>query len=419
METKFYNKIVDENIYLKKLSNNIKCYIIPKKGYVEKQAMFAVNYGSNDNNFEIGGKKYNMPKGIAHFLEHKLFEEKDIDIFEEFSKIGGNVNAFTNCTSTSYYFNCTENFDKNLKLLLNFVSNPYFTEENVEKEKGIITQEIRMYDDDPMWQVYFNMLDNMYINHPVKYSIAGDAKSINEITKDMLYECYNNFYSQSNSILVCCGDLENDSIYKIAEDNLNLNNSDKIKRIYGNESDEVKQNIVEKNMEIDRPFFNLGFKETDFSLPIEKRICETKILLDIMFGESSSFFEKLYNKGIIDNSFSFQYFSGLSFGCSILSGFSDNPKEIQKYIINEVKETLNKGIDESVFLRAKNKSIGRFIRGFNFIDSIASSQIDYFAKNIEIFDIIEQYQHMDLKDLSKRLQQHFNEDKLVLSIIKP
>lgn len=419
MDNIFNNSIINQDIFLNELSNNIRCYIIPKKGFLEKQAMVSISYGSADNEFNSDGIDYKMPCGIAHFLEHKLFEEKNINIFEEFSKLGSNVNAFTNFTTTAYYFNCIDNFDKSLELLLKFVSNPYFTEENVEKEKGIIAQEIKMYEDDPNWCVYFNLLDSMYFNNPVKYNIAGNIESINEITKDMLYDCYNTFYSGINTAVVCCGDVDKDSICSQTEKFLNLNNKKNIKRIYGEEPKKVRKKYTEKKMQVERLLFNIGFKETDFDSSIVDRICETKMLMEIILGESSELYEKLYIKGIIDNSFSFEYTNGLSYGCSIFSGNTKNVDELEKYLLEEIENLKNTGISENVFERIQRKCIGRFIRGFNFIDTIASSQVDYFTKQFELCDIINKYENINIDNLMDRLKTHFNQDLLSVSTIIP
>jgi len=414
-------KIMIDKVLYKKLISDVKCYIIPKAGYIEKQAMVAVNYGSINNSFEVDGQIFDFPKGTAHFLEHKLFEDEHINVFEEFSKLGASVNAFTNFNTTAYYFNCNDNFDKSFKLLLDFVSKPYFTDENVEKEKGIIKQEIKMYEDDFSWQVYFNMLNTMYFNNPVKYNIAGNIKSINDINKEVLYKCYESFYTLNNSVVICCGDFDEkeiDNIINTIDKNLKFKKSSNVKKIYDEEPDKVKNEYVENKMTVDKPIFNIGFKENVFSCDILKKMCASKILLDIIMGESSDLFNKLYNDNIVDNSFSYEYLNGINFGASIVSGISENPIKVKEILINEIYNLKNNGIEDNHFKRIKLKHIGRFIRGFNSIDAIVTTQADLFTKNINIEDVYKMYKNISLEDIYSRLQA-LDKNLMVLSVIKP
>jgi len=414
-------KIMIDKVLYKKLISGVKCYIIPKAGYIEKQAMVAINYGSINNSFEIDGQIFDFPKGTAHFLEHKLFEDEHINVFEEFSKLGANVNAFTNFNTTAYYFNCNDNFDKSFKLLLDFVSKPYFTDKNVEKEKGIIKQEIKMYEDDFSWQVYFNMLDTMYFNNPVKYNIAGDIKSINDINKEVLYKCYESFYTLNNSAVICCGDFDEkeiDNIIDSVNKNLKLKKSSNVKKIYDDEPNKVKSEYIENKMLVDKPIFNIGFKENVFSCDILKKICASKILLDIIMGESSDLFNKLYNENIVDNSFSYEYLNGINFGASIISGISENPIKVKEILVNKIYNLKDNGIEDTHFKRIKLKHIGRFIRGFNSIDAIVTTQADLFTKDINIEDVYKMYKDIYLEDIYSRLQA-LDKNLMVLSVIKP
>ncbi len=420
METIQYNELIHENVHCNVLSSGIKCYIIPKTGFVEKQAMFAVNYGSTDNRFLVGDKLVESPEGVAHFLEHKLFEEKEGNAFDKFSALGGSVNAFTNFSSTAYYFNTTEKFHENYQLLMNFVSNPYFTDENVEKEKGIISQEINMYADNPMWRIYFNMLEAMYHVHPVRQNIAGTIPSIQSIHKDILYHCYQNFYTPSNAVVFCVGDIVPNEIYDMTEQHLRIKPTEEtITRVYGEEPDTIVNDHTEMTMNIDRPLFHFGFKDTDFSTLILKKSSATKILLDMLAGESSPLYETLYEKGLIDGSFSYEYFNGVTYGCSIFSGFSNNVMEVKKYLLEEIHRYAQNGFDNDTFLRIQRKHIGRFIKGFNSIDAIASGGIDYFSKNVGILDAIDSYVYLTIDDITQRLKDHFVEANMVTSLILP
>lgn len=233
-----YNERIDEKMLLQELDNGLKVYIMPKRGYTKQFAIFATHFGSNDSKFIAPGDTdvTEVPDGVAHFLEHKMFEEEEGSIFEQFSKLGASANAYTNFTTTAYLFASTENFYENLKLLVKFVQNPYFTDENVEKEKGIIAQEIRMYQDDPNWKVYFNALEALYHVHPVRKDIAGTIESISQINKEILYKCYYTFYHPENMVLFAVGDIDIDKTLDIIKENMRQDKKQgKIKRIYPKE----------------------------------------------------------------------------------------------------------------------------------------------------------------------------------------
>ncbi|NLY44653.1 MAG: insulinase family protein, partial [Tissierella sp.] len=262
-----YNETIDEKILYTVSNKGIKVFFMPKKGYTKKYAVFSTDYGSIDNGFVPVGEseKIEVPEGIAHFLEHKLFEEEESDVFESFSNIGAQVNAYTNFNQTSYLFYSTDNFYEGLNLLIDFVQNPYLTDENVEKEKGIIAQEIMMYEDNPGWKVYFNLLRAMYHNHPIRIDIAGTVESINTIDKETLYRTYNTFYNPSNMVLFIVGDLSFDEIVKVVNESEKKfeHNEAEIQRIFPEEPDEIKDRIVEEKMMTSMPLFYMGFKDTD------------------------------------------------------------------------------------------------------------------------------------------------------------
>lgn len=414
----FYERginLIDKIIY--KNIDGIKLCFIEKKDYVEKQAMIAFNYGSAENIFIKDNEEISLPPGIAHFLEHKMFEDEEYNVFEVFNKYGGNVNAFTNFSTTAYYFTCVENFNENFKELLKFVSRPYFTEENVEKEKGIIEQEIKMYDDSPYWKVYFNLIGIMYDkDDPITKDIAGGVSDIKKIDKDMLYTCYNNFYTKDNAIIIVCGDI--DDLEKI-EDNIlqNLKINEKKSAII-KQFNKISQNSVEnveKDMKIKQKIFNIGFKDVVKCGKIEKQIISNKILLDIIFGTSSKFYEEMYNNGIIDNSFGFDYNCVQANKFYTFSGVSNKPKDLQEYIKKEIKKFKQNGIREEDFNRIKNKQIGEFIKQFNFINSIVSMEADFFSHGFNIPEYFENIKNVKFEDVKKGLEQ-FNEDAY-LSVI--
>ncbi len=419
MEKEFYIDLADEKFYENTFENGLKCFVFPKKNFFEKQVTFAVNYGSVDNIFYEDNKIKEEPRGIAHFIEHKLFEQEDYNVFEEFSKNGATSNAFTNFNTTAYYFNCTENFKKNCGILFDFVSKPLFTEENVKKEKDIISQEIKMYDDDPDWKIYFNMLKNMYFEHNIKNDIAGTVDSIKNITHKALYENYNNFYNYENSVIVCAGDFDRKELYSSILENLKLNEKDNnVKKILFNEKDEIANGFIAEKMNIERTMFNFGIKDVFKKFSISDRILSVKILLDIICGESSELYERLYEKRLIDKSFSYAYTCGRDYGFAIISGFSESSEIVGEFLLDEVVKLKKSGIDKKLFELIKNKHIGRFIQGFNSIDGIVSAQVDFFTKNITLFDYCESLKNISIDDVEKTLYELFCENNIVLSLIE-
>lgn len=405
-----------DNIIYENINGTILAFV-PKRKFMQKQAMICFKYGSIHNNIIIDKESINLPPGIAHFLEHKMFEKKNYNVFDTFNKLGGNINAYTNFLSTSYYFNCIDNFYENFNELLNLVSNPYFTNENVEKEKGIIEQEIKMYDDDPYWRVFFNLMCIMYNkDNPITNDIAGSVEDIKSINKNMLYQCYNNFYTKDNCIIICCGDIDDkikieDSILKRL--NINDKKTGIIKRY--EEKDKNNSKYVEKKMEINQKIFNIGFKNLQKNVTIFDKVVCNKILLDIIFGKSSLFYEKLYNKGIIDDTFGFDFNNFNENASYIFSGISKEPKDIIKYINEEINTFKNKDFIKGDFERIKNKHIGSFIRKFNVIDNIVSMEGDYFSNGFCVKDYYNFLQNVTLKDIQESLN-YFDNDAY-LSVI--
>ena len=420
------NKKINEKLFYTETKNGLKIFFMPKKGYTKKHAIFSTDYGSIDNIFIPikENKPYQVPEGIAHFLEHKLFEEPDSNIFEKFSKMGADVNAFTNFNQTSYLFTSTEYFYENLELLIKFVQNPYFTDENVEKEKGIIAQEIKMYEDSPNWRVFFNLLKAMYINHPVKIDIAGTVDSIQTINKELLYKSYNTFYHPSNMVLFIIGDLSFDEIIKT------VNKSEKefsdvdneINRILPKESKEIKEKLIEEKMMTSTPLFYMGFKDIDLGYKgresVKKDIV-TNIMLDVLFGSSSVFYNKLYDEGIIDASFGSYYTGKETYGHSLVFGQSSNPEKVYDRIVEFTKKPVDEVLKEDNFNRIKRKELGNFLLSLNSIEAIAHNFTDLYFNDFLFIDYFELLEEIRYSDIIDRYKSHLCEENLVLSIIRP
>ncbi|QZY57194.1 EF-P 5-aminopentanol modification-associated protein YfmH [Crassaminicella profunda] len=420
------SKLLKEKMILKELPNGLKVFFMPKEGYTKQYAIFATNYGSNESEFVIPGESEatKVPDGIAHFLEHKLFEEPEGSIFDKFSELGSNVNAYTNFTSTCYLFSSTDRFYENLEVLMNFVQSPYFTDENVEKEKGIIGQEIKMYEDNPNWKVFFNGLKAMYHHHPVRVDIAGTVESISKITKEDLYKCYNTFYDPSNMIVFIVGDVDQTKAFSIIEKLQKKQEKIEkgIERIYPEEPEEIVQNIIEEKLDVSIPLFNIAFKDVDNGLsPKEllKKDIGTKILLDMLFGKSSDLYKTLYEEGLINDTFENEYTGEKDYAYSMLGGESKNPKKVLEAVLSHIQKLKSIGLNKEDFERIKKKHIGQHLSYYNSVEFIATTFVSYYFKGINIFDYVEDLKNIEFETIQKRFKEHFHRERCVLSIISP
>lgn len=425
---KIVNDILREEVYYEKLQNGLDVYFMPKRGFTKKYAILATNYGSNDLEFiPIGeDKKIRVNEGIAHFLEHKMFEQPDGgDAFDKFSKLGVSANAFTNFTMTAYLFSATENFYESLEHLIDYVQTPYFTDENVEKEKGIIAQEIKMYNDDPDWNVYFNCLKAMYVNYPARIDIAGTVDSIYKITKEELYKCYNTFYNPGNMALFVIGDLD---VEKVVDVTKKANNYDvdklskSIERFYPEEPKSVKEKEVIEKFPISMPMFNIGFKDSNVGLKgkelLRKEIV-TDILVGMLFKKGSKLYEDLYMQGLINENFGAGFSSQIDYAFSIIAGDSKEPKKVKDIIIEYIENSKKEGLSKEEFERTKKKKIGSFIKYFDSINFIANSFISYVFKDINILDYLDVVKDITFDEVEERLKEHFKEEYCVISIVEP
>lgn len=420
------NKAIKEKVIFKELESGLKVYYIPKKGYTKKYAIFSTNYGSTDNEFISieDNNRVKVPEGIAHFLEHKLFEEPEGDIFEKFSALGANVNAFTNFNQTSYLFSTTDLFYDSLELLVKFVQNPYLTDENVEKEKGIIAQEIKMYQDNPGWRVFFNVLDAMYVNHPVKIDIAGTVETINTIDKEALYKSYNTFYNPSNMVLFVVGDLDFEEIINVVENSerKDLNHKEEIQRIFPEEPKMVNKKKVVQEMMTANTLFYMGLKDSDVGYSGEEKVKRdtiTNIILDILFGESSKFFNELYETGLVDNSFNAYYIGKETYGHTLISGQSNDPEKLYEEIVKLIEKPVETILDEESFIRIKKEHLGSFLMGLNSIEFIANNFTDFYFDDFLMINYLDLMERIQYEDIVNRFKEHFQEEFLSLSIINP
>lgn len=401
---------INETLYHEVLPNGLTVYLLPKNDYHKTYGLFSTNYGSIDNEFIPYGsdKKIKVPDGIAHFLEHKLFEKEDGDVFQLFGQQGASANAFTSFTKTSYLFSTTDQVEKNLTTLLDFVQAPYFTEETVNKEKGIIGQEIQMYEDDPNWRMFFGILNNLYPEHPLHIDIAGTVESIEAITADDLYTCYRTFYQPSNMVLFVVGKLEPEKLMELIRTNQNAKDfppAQKIERYFPDNNGDI---IAKSSMRsaITRDKFVLGIKGLDV-LPAEgKELLRYKTALNLLFqlllGNTSQNYLKMYNDGLIDDSFGFEFSLDREFHFADFSGDTDQPEKAAE----KVKEILlhfeeNQELSEENLTLLKKKMLGQYFQTLNSLEYIANQFTQSLFGDQTLFDLPEIIESIQLADVLK------------------
>jgi predicted Zn-dependent peptidase len=414
--------ILKETLYKGKHQSGLTVYVLPKEGFSKSYAAFATRYGSVDSDFIPVGEqeRIQVPDGIAHFLEHKLFEQPDgTNAFDAYSQTGASANAFTSSDMTVYLFSSTDRYYDNLEILLDFVTSPYFTDENVSKEQGIIGQEIRMYDDDPEWRVFFNMLEAMYVNHPVRKDTAGTVESISHITPEILYRCYHTFYHPSNMILFTCGDVEPEQVAKLVDKYIKEGEPAQIKRFTPDEPAQVNQAYIEQKLSVSAPLFSLGFKDTDVGyggLKLLKKEIETSILLEMLFGEGSDLYQTLYDQGLINDSFGSNCECEKEYGFSAIGGESPDPEKLRDIVLDALDQA---PLTQEDFERSKRVEQGDFLRMWNSVENLSNNMISYLFRDIDVFQFSKVCREITFEDIQARFNRLFKRENCVLSVIKP
>ena len=417
--TEVKSALLGDKYYKIEHSSGLTIYLYPKKDYNSKYAIFGTRYGSVNNAFSLdGGEVKKVPDGIAHYLEHKMFECEDGDAFLKYAKTGANANAYTSFDKTCYLFSCADNFDESLEILLDFVQRPYFTEETVAKEQGIIGQEIRMYDDSAEWRVMFNMLENMYHTHPVQLDIAGTVESIAQITPKLLYDCYYTFYNLNNMVLCVAGDLTPDDILKTADKLLKPCEKHSIESYFEDEPYEVVSDYVEQAFPVSVPLFNLGFKDKAHKVS-QKEMAEIEILIEILTSPSSELYKILDDKKLINQSFDSEYFYGQGYNAVFFSGESRNPVEAAGVIREYISEIKKNGISAEAFEIARREVYGDAVSALNSVDNIANTMAEFHFSGFDIFGIIDDISACTPQDVNNRLKNMFDVKNSTLSVVKP
>ncbi|MBQ8569559.1 MAG: insulinase family protein [Oscillospiraceae bacterium] len=403
-------------------SSGLKICIWKMEGYSTSYAMFGTRYGSVNTTFKTKEDSdfITVPNGIAHYLEHKLFENEDCNVFNLYAKTGASANAYTSFDKTCYLFSCTDNFEQSLEILLDFVQKPYFTKENVDKEQGIIAQEIRMYDDTASWQVFFNMLRGLYHNNPVNIDIAGTVESIAEITPELLYKCYYSFYNLQNMVLSIAGNVDEDKILEICDRLLIPNEDKELKVKFPDEPAEVAEKLIRVQKEISMPLFNIGYKSEAYEgMEMLRAETETNMVLSLLADESTDFYKKLYDEGMINSAFYSEVFSGSGFFASIFGGESRCPEKVLELLNEEIEYRKLNGFDKELFENVKKSYYGSLIRDLNSPEAIATNMINCCMEGISPFDVIDTVAAITLEDVQARLKKQFDTDRVTISIVEP
>lgn len=414
---------VGESYYEVRHASGLQIFVYPKSQSHSTYAIFGTNYGSIDNAFRRSGETEvtRVPNGIAHFLEHKMFENEDgVDTFARYAQTGANANAYTSFDKTCYLFSCSDHVYESLEILLDFVQKPYFTAQTVQKEQGIIGQEIQMYDDDPGWQVLFNMLGAMYHTHPVKLDIAGSVESIAKITPELLYECYHTFYNLNNMALCVVGNVEPDKVLALCDKLLKPSQDMQVQRYFEPEPPSVLKPRVCVKGSVANPMFYFGFKEDAAHRPTVQQMAETEILLQTVSGDCSPLFRRLLDAGLINEaSFDSEYFEGPGYASVLFSGESKDADAVAAQILQELERVRQDGLDPELFENAKRSVYGRIISGFNSVESLANGMIaDCFAGRSLVADVNAAVA-VTKAAAEKRLQTQLLPQNAVLSIVEP
>ena len=423
MKTNAEFKLINESCKIYEHKSGIKIYVIEKPQFNTTFAAYGTRYGSIDTMFRKEGEEnYTIvPEGIAHFLEHKLFENEDCDVFEKFSKLGASDNAFTSFDRTCYYFSCTDNFDECFKILLDFVQNPYFTAETVEKEQGIIGQEISMYDDSPFWVLMFDMLNALYHEHPIKINICGTKNSIAKITPELLYYCYETFYNPANMFICVCGNVDADNVFNLADEFLKDKLPVKVESTTPIEPESVAKKYTENSMPISKPLAAIGFKEIcekPYMTPEESAAYD--IIKSMIFDINSDFSVELLEKGLIGSTFGTDVYSGNNYCSTIIFAETDDPKQLYDEILKKVTDLHKNGLDEKTFERVKKVAYANIVRAYDDVENTAMNlMIESAVNNYGIFDLAQAYQKITFEYICEIFSKCFNIDRCALSVINP
>ncbi|WRS28168.1 pitrilysin family protein [Oscillospiraceae bacterium MB08-C2-2] len=402
-------------------SSGLTLMLCPMKGFSTAYALFATKYGSVDTCFKTDKDAdfAQVPEGIAHFLEHKLFESEDGDAFSRYAQTGASANAYTSFDRTAYLFSCTENFKESIEILLDFVTHPYFTPATVQKEQGIIGQEIKMYDDSADWRVFFNLLGALYHNHPVRIDIAGTVESISHIDADLLYRCYHTFYNLNNMVLSIAGNFDVGTVLEAADRILKKAEPIRIERKSPPEPAGVVKSFVEQRLPVAVPIFQMGFKYESLSASENMRQQVLgEMALDVVAGENTPLYRRLYDAGLINATFSAETMVGADYILGMFSGESKDPQRVYDEICAEIRRIQQEGIDDSLFEQCKKSTYGRYVGLLGRVESVATWMMMSHFSGVEMYELTEIVANVTREKLEDYLRQRINTQHSALSVVR-
>lgn len=403
------------------LENGLRVCYLPKEGFSKTFAILATNFGSVDASFTIDGERHDTPAGVAHFLEHKMFEDEDGNALQKFARTGASPNAFTSHTMTAYHFSCTDRFEENLEILLKFVFTPYFTEENVAKERGIIGQEIGMMDDTPSWRLFCGLLEGLYRSHPVRVPIAGSVESIAQITPEVLYTCHRAFYSPKNMALIVCGTADFDEICRMAAQFSPAEAPEIGERHYGDRREAVNELTVERRMAVSRPQFLLGFKDTPLAAGESRlrRALLGELAVRILCGDTAPLYAELYGKRLISRDFDTDYMLFPEGAAAILGGESRDPEAAREAIERETARLAREGVEQALFDRMKNALYGLWLRVLDVPEAYARQQAAAMFAGEDYADFAALCDTISPQDVQAVYARWAQRDRSSMSVIRP
>ncbi len=409
---------IGEHCYYDTLPNGLPVYVLPKPGFSKSFAFFAVHYGGNDTHFRVGERWRQTPAGVAHYLEHKMFDMPEGNALQFMSERGALVNAFTSADMTGYYFSCTDQVYENLRDLLHFVTTPYFTEDSVSKEQGIIGQEIRMIEDNPDWQIYHHLMQALYASHPIRNGVAGTVESIATITPEILENCHKVFYQPSNMVLCVAGSVDPREVFRIAAAAVPTGEKKTIWRDHGEpELPESAEQEVVLEMEVSAPNFLLGFKTEPDSTLRGKLVGE--LAAELLAGESSPLYAKLYQAGLINKTFGLDFESNGETAHFVFGGESLNPAAVTEAILNEGVRIAWNGLDDALFQRARKAEYGARVRAINSFDHVCIQIAKGHFAGYQYLDFAALYDQITRQEVEELLRESITGTRSALSIVNP
>ena len=419
MKEQTFTLITGEQVHRLEHPSGLTMLVYPKAGYRSSYALFGTRYGSVDTAFVKDGERIEVPAGIAHYLEHKLFENEDCDAFQRYAETGASANAFTSFDMTAYLFGCADNFEASLEILLDFVQKPYFTKETVQKEQGIIGQEIRMCDDSPDRRVLFNLLRTMYETHPVRVDIAGTVESISHITAELLYDCYYTFYNLHNMVLCVCGNVDVETVKRVADRVLIPAKPLSLDMPLVQELKTVRTPYAEETMPVAAPLFYLGYKlPVDGMYLTETELVASELIVDLLTAPSSELYTSMMRDGLINDSYDGELFEGRSFAMVLIGGENNDPLAVQQAIRRELSRLQQTGIDSDRFEELRASLYGRSLRRYNSVEGAAMAMMDDHFHGRTPFATEAAIASLTAEDVNRLVREWMIPEHEALSVIK-